>query len=190
MCEAGRIRHHLKHNLWRPESTILFVGYQAAGSVGRKLVDGEPVVKLFGEEIQVHANIRQMEGISGHADRDMLLNWLGAMNTAPKCVFVNHGDTEVCDRFVSIVEGKLGFQAIAPYSGDGYDLITGACFQKGVVVPAQKNTSHKRAEAVYERLLVAVKRLMTQAGNMKGATNKEIIKLTDQINSLCDKFKR
>ena len=76
MCEAGRICHHLKHNLWRKESTILFVGYQSEGTVGRKLMDGAQTVRLFGEEITVEAHIESLSGISGHADRDQMLSWL------------------------------------------------------------------------------------------------------------------
>lgn len=189
MCEAGRIRHHLKHNLWRKESTILFVGYQSVGTVGRKLLDGATSVKLFGEDIRVHADIRQMDGISGHADLDMLLGWLGSLQEPPKQVFVNHGDDAVCESFARTVETRLGYAAIAPYSGDGYDLITGECFQKGIIVPAQKKQGRKRANEVYDRLLTAAKRLMKMIEGMKGATNKEIAKLTDQINTLCEKFK-
>lgn len=189
MCEAGRIRHHLKHNLWRKESTVLFVGYQSVGTVGRKLVDGANSVKLFGEDIRVHADIRQMDGISGHADRDMLLGWLGSLETPPKQVFVNHGDDTVCDSFVYCIEARLGYAAVAPFSGDGYDLISGECFQKGIVVRTQKNEGRKRANEIYDRLLTAGKRLMKLIEGMKGATNKEIARLTDQINALCDKFK-
>ena len=94
MCEAGRIRHHLKHNLWRPESTILFVGYQAVGTLGRTLLEGATTVKLFGEEISVRANIVKMEGISGHADKAGLLDWLEGFEQKPKMVFVNHGDPD------------------------------------------------------------------------------------------------
>lgn len=190
MCEAGRIRHHLKHNLWRTDSTILFVGYQSAGTLGRKLVDGAASVKLFGEEIAVHAEIREMDGISGHADRDMLLNWLGSMDQKPMQVFVNHGDDTVCDSFVNAVESRLGFPAVAPYSGDGYDLLTGECFQKGVVTRIQKGSGRKRANEVYERLIRAGKRLTRLIEAMKGASNKELAKLADQIDVLCEKFKR
>lgn len=190
MCEAGRIRHHLKHNLWRADSTILFVGYQSGGTLGRKLVDGAATVKLFGEEIAVHADIREMDGISGHADRDMLLNWLGSMDQKPTKVFVNHGDDTFCDSFVSAVESRLGFPAVAPYSGDGYDLLTGECFQKGVVTRIQKGSGRKRANEVYERLIRAGKRLTRLIEAMKGASNKELAKLADQIDALYEKFKR
>lgn len=82
MCDAGRIRHHLKHNLWREECTILFVGYQAMGTLGRRLIEGEKNVKLFGEPIEVKARIESLHGISGHADMNGLLKWLGAFKEA------------------------------------------------------------------------------------------------------------
>jgi len=190
MCEAGRIRHHLKHNLWRSESTILFVGYQSAGTIGRKLADGAASVKLFGEEIAVHAHIEELDGISGHADRDLLLGWLGAMTEKPKQVFVNHGDDTVCDSFVGTIESQLQIPALAPYSGDAYDLITGQCVQKGNVVRLQKNIGRVRANEAYQRLLTALKRLTRLVESMKGASNKELARLTDQISALCEKFKR
>lgn len=191
MCEAGRIRHHLKHNLWRKESTILFVGYQSAGTIGRKLVDGADTVRLFGEDIAVHAHIVQMAGISGHADRDMLLGWLGNMGKAPRQVFVNHGDDTVCDSFANLIAEKLGYPAVAPFSGDGYDLADGACFQKGIIVHAEKyRAKTKRAKEVYERLVAAGRRMIMLIESLKGAPNKELAKLADQINMLCEKFKR
>src|SRR5690606_12498315 len=99
MCDAGRIRHHLKHNLWRPESTILFVGHQADGSLGKIILDGAPEVKLFGEIVQVKANIERLAGVSGHADLAGLLAWLQGFEKKPKRVFVVHGDDIVCEEF-------------------------------------------------------------------------------------------
>ena len=99
MCDAGRIRHHLKYNLWRPECTVLFVGYQAVGTLGRKLNDGEKTVKIFGDEIAVHAEITVLPGVSGHADKAGLLRWLNAMEQKPAHVFVNHGDDDACTAF-------------------------------------------------------------------------------------------
>lgn len=191
MCEAGRIRHHLKHNLWRKDSTVLFVGYQAAGTIGRKLIDGTDSVRLFGETIAVHANIAQLDGISGHADRDMLLSWLGNMTAVPKQVFVNHGDDTVCDSFADTIQHRLAFPAIAPYSGDGYDLIENFCFQKGIVVRVDtRSRGKKQSAAAYARLTEALKRLTRLVESMSGAANKEIARLTDQILILCEKFKR
>ena len=116
MCEAGRIRHHLKHNLWRPECTILFVGYQAVGTLGRTLIDGAVNVKLFGETIDVQAEICQLTGLSGHADREGLLAWVNAFSPKPKRVFVIHGEDEVENIFAQTLT-EQGFTACAPYNG-------------------------------------------------------------------------
>ena len=113
MCDAGRVRHHLKHNLWRPESMVLFVGYQAAGTLGRALVDGVKHVKLFNEDIQVEAEIESLPGISGHADKNGLLRWLGGFEQKPRLVFVNHGDPGAAESFTACLQNELGYQAYA-----------------------------------------------------------------------------
>jgi len=123
MCEAGRIRHHLKHNLWRPESTILFVGYQAVGTLGRSLVDGVSKVKLFGETIQVAAHIEQLAGKSGHADNNGLLKWVSSFDPQPKHVFVVHGDDEVAGIFAERLVNEKGISANAPYNGESWQII-------------------------------------------------------------------
>ena len=191
MCEAGRIRHHLKHNLWRRESTVLFVGYQSEGTVGRKLIDGAASVKLFGEEIAVHANIVTIAGISGHADREMMLDWLKKMPNPPKKIYVNHGDDSVTDFFGDYLERSLGVPAVAPFPGDEFDLTTGECSAKGVIRKVTKVTDGRRkANAAFDRLLAAGKRLLDVINISKGLSNKELAKFTDQINSLCDKYLR
>lgn len=189
MCEAGRIRHHLKHNLWRADSTILFVGYQSEGTVGRKLVDGADKVTMFGEEIAVKAKIETLQGISGHADRDMLLGWLGNMTNKPKTVFVNHGNDTVCDEFCQSITEELGFNAVAPYSGDKYDLATGECVEKGKIVKIEKKTpGRENATTVYSRLLDVQKRLASVIAKADGMANKDIARLADQISALCEKY--
>ena len=191
MCEAGRIRHHLKHNLWRKESTVLFVGYQSEGTVGRKLIDGAAAVKLFGEEIAVHAQIVQIAGISGHADRDMMLGWLGSMKTPPKKVYVNHGEDTVTDFFAQTIEESLHIPAVAPYPGDEFDLTTGECTAKGVIRKVTKvSDGRRKANAAFDRLIAAGKRLLDVINVSRGLSNKELAKFTDQINSLCDKYLR
>ena len=191
MCEAGRIRHHLKHNLWRGESTILFVGYQSEGTLGRKLLDGADTVRLFGEEVSVNAQIETLEGISGHADREMLLGWLEAMPQKPRQVFVNHGDDQVTDHFAETIRTRLGLSADAPYSGDGYDLITGECIARGRIVKATKLTDgRRRANAAFERLTQAGKRLLSIIAGSRGLSNKELARFTDQITALCEKYQR
>ena len=120
MCEAGRIRHHLKHNLWRPECTVVFVGYQAEGSLGRKLLDGAAEVKMFGEEIAVKAQIVNFPGLCSHAGLSGLLNWIQAFSPKPKQVFVVHGDAEVVPQYVERLE-KLGFAVHGPELMEEYD---------------------------------------------------------------------
>ncbi len=195
MCEAGRIRHHLKHNLWRDDSTILFVGYQAEGTLGRKLVNGADYIKLFGEEITVNANILEIEGISGHADRDMMVDWLGNLDMKPRKVFVNHGNDGVCDGFAKHITETLGYDAVAPYSGDTFDLATAEQTEKANVVKIVHKTNkassaRKRSDMVFERLRMAGLRLLSVIEQNKGGANKDLAKFTSQIDALCDKYER
>ena len=191
MCEAGRIRHHLKHNLWREECSILFVGYQAEGTLGRKLFLGAPTVKLFGEEIAVRAQIEHIEGISGHADHDMLISWLQNITPAPQKVFVNHGNDEVCDLFASDIRKALECSVTAPYNGAAYDLVTGECLYEGNREKI-KHTNHniQRANAVFQRLLQSGKKLLMVIEHNRGGANKDLAKFADQIIALCDKWDR
>lgn len=192
MCEAGRIRHHIKHNLWRPESTILFVGYQSAGTLGRKIIDGAPTVKLFGEEIQVRAQIETLEGISGHADKGMLLGWLQKMPAPPRQVFVNHGEDTVCEAFAAAVQQELGIAATAPYNGGLYDLESGLCLEPGnrTRLTGRKKRVDNGESPVYHRLVQMGRRLMSVIEKNRGGANKDLARFADQIQSLCDKWER
>ena len=191
MCEAGRIRHHLKHNLWKKECTILFVGYQAVGTLGRSLCEGTKRVKLFDEEIAVEADIRQLPGISGHADRDGLVKWLQGFREKPKQVFINHGDDDSCIAFTELLAKEYGYQAAAPYSGAVYDLLAG-CF---VYEPAGVRIEHKvalpagtKAAALFGALLDALRRLKKLVENSQGRPNRDVKKLTGQIEKLCEEW--
>ena len=191
MCEAGRIRHHLKHNLWRKESIILFVGYQAEGSLGRKLQNGARSVKLFGEDIAVNAEIATLHGTSGHADKDGLLNWLAGFREKPKMVFVNHGDDSSCEAFRAELD-SMGYQAQAPYSGTEYDLLAGklTVYTEGVKLDrAAAFKGGKRAKAVYDELVAAAEELLALVKKRRGSTNKDNAKLTGQIRSLIEKWR-
>ena len=196
MCEAGRIRHHLKHNLWKQECTVLFVGYQAEGTLGRTITDGAESIRLFGDTVKVNAEITFLEGISSHADREMLLDWIDSFETKPKTVFVNHGNDEVCDEFASIVESRLEIYATAPYNGSEYDLISGVCVATGNTKKIEKK-SHapigkkaKRESSAFRQLLSSGKRLMGVIEKMRNGANKDMARLASQINSLCDKWER
>jgi len=120
MCDAGRIKHHLKHNLWRKECSVIFVGFQAVGTLGRRLAEGARSVKLFGEDITVNARIEMIEGFSGHADRDGLLDWLGKFDRKPQKVFVIHGEEDVMAGFAALINGKYGIETVIPSKGDSF----------------------------------------------------------------------
>lgn len=191
MCDAGRIRHHLKHNLWREECTILFVGYQAVGTLGRRLIEGETNVRLFGEPIEVRARIESLHGVSGHADMNGLLNWLSGFKTPLEHVFVVHGEDEVTDEFAATVEEKFGCPAFAPFPGGEVDLIANEILTEGVKIPAKaKKPAQKRADATFERLVAAGKRLLEIIYKNEGLANKDKAKFESQINNLSDKWDR
>lgn len=113
MCEAGRVRHHLRHNLPRESTAIVFTGFQAAGTLGRALVDGATSVRLFREEVAVRASIHTIGGLSAHADQGALLAWLGAFRRKPSRTFIVHGERSVADGFAELVRGRLGFPDVA-----------------------------------------------------------------------------
>ncbi len=189
MCEAGRIRHHLKHNLWKPQSSILFIGFQAINTLGRALLEGATEVKLFGETINVAAEICRLEGMSGHADRNGLLRWAGEFTTNP-VAFVVHGDDTVTDIFADALRQEFGYEAYAPYSGAEYDLIAGEWIHEGERIVVTKEKKAQKPAGVYARLMAAGQRLLAVIKHNEGGANKDLAKFTDQINALCDKWDR
>ena len=191
MCEAGRIRHHLKHNLWRFDSTVVFVGFQVPGTLGNSLLNGAKEVRLFGETIEVNAKILNLPGLSGHADKRKLTDWICAFQKPPKRVFVVHGDDEVCESFVRYLKEETGLNAVAPYSGDIYDLETNTRIAEGSrEIVKKKQKSSKAVSNVFARLLAAGERLIAVIHKNEGLANKDTAKFADQINSLCDKWDR
>ena len=122
MCEVGRIKHHLKHNLWNPNNTILFVGYQAPGTLGAKIVSGEKKVKIFGEEIAVNARIEYIEGYSGHADQEWLLNFVYSFITEPKHIFLVHGELEGQKVLKEKIQQTIEIPVTIPDYGENYNL--------------------------------------------------------------------
>ncbi len=192
MCEAGRIRHHLKHNLWRKDSTILFVGYQVPGTLGYHLLNGAKEVRLFGETIDVQARIENLPGISGHADVGQLTRWVEAFEVKPRKVFVVHGEDKVTEQFAEHIEQTVGVEAYAPFSGDAFDLLTGERVREGSrELAANKTKSAARAVSnVFARLLAAGGRLMTLIQRSEGLPNRELGKMADQINEFCNKWER
>ncbi len=192
MCDAGRVRHHLKHNLWRPECMVLFVGYQAVGTLGRVLVDGVKHVKLFNEDIQVEAEIDTLPGISGHADKAGLLRWLGGFDEKPQLVFINHGDPETADAFTASLNDELGYHAYAPYSGACYDLLHRSFVRMPEGKPVEKTGGGKQRKTspAFTRLIEAAERLLRIAKGLEGHANKELAGYADAITRLADKMER
>ncbi len=191
MCDAGRIRHHLKHNLWRKECTVVFVGYQAEGSLGRILLDGASEVKLFGEHIDVKADIIKLEGISGHADQKGLLKWLSEFHQKPKMVFTVHGAPDVLPEFEAKIKEELGLMTYSPYYLDEFDLLTGYQTHVGdkTVVAKEKVKAIKLSRA-YSELMTAFAQLSKEIKKASGYPNKDLNKATRLIKEVTNIFKR
>jgi metallo-beta-lactamase family protein len=190
MCDAGRIRHHLKHNLWRPECSVVFVGYQGEGTLGRHLLDGAKTVKMFGEEIAVKAKIVNYTGLSSHADRDHLIAWISSFKAPkPQHVFVVHGDREVAPFFAQTVAG-LGFDAHAAQYTEEWDLASCTRIAAGYL-PERKVRAFDGAPKTtpaYERL-VGVSQMMTEVvKRAKGRDNKSLAVFADQLRALLEKW--
>lgn len=186
MCEAGRIKHHLKHNIWKSENTILFVGYQAFNTLGRSLIDGAKRIKLFGETINVAAEIRQLPGVSGHADVNGLLKWAQAIYGVEK-YFIIHGDASSADSFTQRLKDELDADAYAPYSGAEFDISTGEITidAKPILIPKKKN-ENVIGNVYYNDLLAASDRLSRLIKASNGRANADMRHLTEALNRLCD----
>ncbi|MEA4939121.1 MAG: MBL fold metallo-hydrolase [Christensenella sp.] len=206
MCEAGRIKHHLKHNLWGAKNTILFVGFQAPGTLGRSLIEGAEKVKLFGETIRVNAEILQLPGISGHGDANMLIKWATHFSPKPRRVFVNHGESAVCDIFTKRLIDEFGLNATSPYSGSVYDLVKNEYVLEANAQPlAEREHARERGttqgrgvqerrpeqpDSPYRTLLAALDRLTELIRTGKGRSNREIKTVTSQLNAISDWWER
>ncbi len=190
MCDAGRIRHHLKHNLWRSECTVVFVGFQAPGTLGRALIEGKQYVRLFGEDVAVNARIVNFHGLSSHADHDELINWISQFNSPrPKEVFVVHGDAEVSAGFAAELN-RRGYRAHAPEYLEVYDLLGGAVKESGCTPAKKKTTRYQDGSPAYRRLEEAGRLLLEVIRRNKGGTNKDLAKFADQILALIHKWDR
>lgn len=190
MCEAGRIRHHLKHNLWRPECSIVFVGFQAEGTLGRILIDGVKQVKLFGEEIAVKAQIHNFKALSGHADRSGLLRWIEYYQKKPERVFIVHGEELTSVEFAEELK-RRGFNAYVPNFEAVADLTANKIINEGILPEnLHPKKGSKKVSSAFARLLAAGQRLLRVIQHNEGGANKDLAKFTDQIISLCDKWDR
>ncbi|MDT4761999.1 MBL fold metallo-hydrolase [Sphaerochaeta sp. PS] len=190
MCEAGRIKHHLKHNLWRPECTVLFSGYQAGGTLGRSILDGSRHVTIFGEQIDVRCEVCELHGISGHADQAGLVKWLTAFKKEPRMAFIVHGDKEVAPWFASFVSRTLGIRAYAPQLFQHFDLLDEASWPKAEkvddsILPYLRELAEALALLKEkEATLLSVVTRMEAAGKVKDLQEKHAVRLTNSISRL------
>jgi len=189
MCDAGRIRHHLKHNLWRPECTVVFVGYQSQGSLGRRLLDGATEVKLFGETIAVKAQIVNFPGLSSHAGLTGLLNWIQAFSPKPQQVFVVHGDADVVPAYVERLE-KLGFAVHGPELMEEYDLIANRMIKEGHTPVKKKADQELGVTVQYKELQRQGQALLDAIAHNKGGTNKDLRSFAAELEALIKKWDR
>ena len=188
MCDAGRIRHHLKYNLWRYNSTIVFVGYQVPGTLGRRIIDGAESVKLFGEDVVVRAKIVNFKGLSAHADHDHLVGWVQSFDPKPEKVFVVHGDNDIAPAFAEELQG-LGFNADAPMFTACYDLAANRALEDGYMPERRKTEARRRADVIYNKLATTAEQLLRFIKGNRGMPNKDMAKLTSQIQELIEKWK-
>ena len=187
MCEVGRIKHHLKHHLWEKNSTILFVGYQAPGTLGRKLVDGAKEVKIFGEEIAVNARIEYIEGYSGHADQEWLLNFVYSFTNPPKHIFLVHGEPEGQVVLKEKLEENTNIPITIPDFGESYELD-----ENIEMVGKVKDTARERylRLEVLERMntlkeeLEDMSNIVKEEYLEKNAADSDIVKIKDRLKEL------
>lgn len=193
MCEAGRVCHHLKYNLWKKNTTVLFVGYQAEGTLGRRIQDGAEVVKIFGDEIAVNAHIESLAGISGHADKNGLLRWIDSMDKKPSRVFVNHGEDVSATEFAQTVEETFSTPAMAPFSGTVFNMIEDKFeyVAQGVRVKTKPQyTSFSKQRVEFTELSSAARKLSEFVRSCEGIPNKELREFKKDIEKLIEKYKR
>lgn len=191
MCDAGRIRHHLKHNLWREECAIVFVGYQGEGTLGRHLLEGAKQVRLFGEDIAVNASIYNFKGLSSHADRDHLIEWIEHIKEPPpQQIFIVHGDAPVTEIFANTLREK-GLPAHAPLYEEVFDLSKNVMLAAGVELLPKKTSyaSNGHPASAYHEAELAAMDLFSIIHASKGSSNKDLKKMAAQIRALTEKLK-
>jgi metallo-beta-lactamase family protein len=174
MCEAGRILHHLKHNLWRPESHILFVGFQAEGTLGRRLLEGAKTIKIMGEVINVQATIHSIGGFSAHADQAELMTWLGKFTKKPKNVFIVHGENAAQQEFATLIQTKLGMNCVIPKLGERITLQPETGLKQEILQPVVSNYDLDRTITDLEHSVLSLHQLIRQTLPQPGAAPQEV----------------
>jgi metallo-beta-lactamase family protein len=185
MAHAGRIKHHLRYNLWRPEAHVVFVGYQAQGTTGRLIVDGARRVKIFGEDVAVNANVHTIGGFSAHADRNGLTKWLGHFDPKPAAAVIIHGEPHSSQAFAQHVNDQLGLKTLVPKLGEVVDLdvAMGRFEEKGVAIPSLA------FQVELDRTWAELDDIMTRLGDMDDLTDlKARESLAPKLRDINDKL--
>lgn len=181
MCEAGRIKHHLKHNLWRAGAHILFVGYQAEGTLGRRIRDGEHYVSIFGEEIAIRAHIHSIDGLSAHADQQGLLWWMNGFKSKPQQVFVTHGEAGSRRAFADILKAELGIISEVPPCNTTYDLLSGDVSLKPDPVEEAEHQPTSEIDMLWQQATAALERKLRRGTKSEA---REARKLSARLQNL------
>jgi metallo-beta-lactamase family protein len=166
MCDAGRIKHHLKHNLWRKESSVVFVGYQAKETLGRRILEGAKTVKLFGEEINIQSSIHSIQGFSGHADQEGLLDWIEGFKKKPVKIFLTHGEDEAITELSRLITEKFDIPNEIPRLGQTIEL-----------------TANKQSNIVKERSFASTSAVQGNIENLKKDFEDIIEKLQNAVSA-------
>lgn len=167
MCEAGRIRHHLKHNLWDARSSVVFVGYQAEGTLGKLLVEGTKDITLFGEAVHVNAEIYNLEGFSGHADQNGLFAWISGFRKKPRQVFLVHGEEDSKKDFAKLISDKLGYDPVVVLENSEYELD----MNTAEITHVEKLLEEGRKDDEIERLRTQLAKIHYQLENILYTTD-------------------
>ncbi|MGI5912256.1 MAG: MBL fold metallo-hydrolase RNA specificity domain-containing protein [Syntrophomonadaceae bacterium] len=182
MCDAGRIKHHLKHNLWRPESTVLFVGYQAVGTLGRRILDGEETVTIHGEKVAVKADIRRIEAYSGHADQAGLIQWVKNFVVKPRAVFVVHGEEDSQLELASIIKQELNIPVYIPEWQEEFELETNLEVHPNLNIMSPNITQAIQAEQMYLQTSLKINEMFQN--NWSQGNYDKIIELLQRISAI------
>ncbi len=188
MCDVGRIKHHLKHNIWNPINTILFVGYQAPGTLGRRIVDGDEKVKILGEEFSVKARIEYIEGYSGHADQEWLLNFVYSFNMQmPKHIFLVHGEPDAQETLKEKIEETTGIGVTIPRYGEEYELNDELTKAQLYLNPIDKQQSRidiiEKMQALEDEL-EEMKHTLKENIRLYSNSDVDMAKLNNRVNDL------
>ncbi|HEX3045215.1 MAG TPA: MBL fold metallo-hydrolase RNA specificity domain-containing protein, partial [Bacillota bacterium] len=193
MCEAGRILHHLKHNLWRPESHILFVGFQAEGTLGRRLLEGAKTIKIMGEAINVQATIHSIGGFSAHADQGEIMNWLGKFTRKPRNIFIVHGESAAQQELAALIRNKLGIDCLIPSLGERITLKPEARLEQVQPQPVVANYELDRAVTDLEHSVLNLHQLirrMTPQASLPQSGGLPRVGAAPQTDSQLEELKR